>query len=261
MAGGSARDQVASPRGKKSQFVPPPFYEEKPSPMSSPSTSAHPSPSQPLAQLPPTGTSSARGNTLAVPGQAPSTPSLLTPADPSIEIIRETLYATLADVLASTPSLRPLVKSNPPRLYFASVGLAILEVSLKSLTPEGSVRGVLGNNVTFENCPVEYRPLLVELGKIGKKAQELAGEDDERAMRLAERGRDIPEPRMDRLRRMLEKGVGVEEASGSGNGRVSPDGTTLQFANQINALALGMTRLKAFRERQSEVFRVLASAR
>ena len=41
--------------------------------------------------------------------------------------------------------------------------------------------------------------------------------------------------------------------------RRSVEGRAIAFANRINSLALGMTKLRAFRERQEEVFRVLAS--
>ena len=40
--------------------------------------------------------------------------------------------------------------------------------------------------------------------------------------------------------------------------RTSTEGRAVAFANRINALALGMTKLRAFRERQEMVFKVLA---
>ncbi|KAG8951918.1 hypothetical protein FRC00_007049, partial [Tulasnella sp. 408] len=123
-------------------------------------------------------------------------------------------------------------------------------------------------------------------------------EDNKKAIELLTAGEEtLPEPRMDRLRRMLIKGVarGWEElqrdpsitgadtevmagaafesqvrrsarASDQGAGRArsrdrSPEGTVLQLANRINALALKMTSLPAFRERQDQVFKVLAGVR
>jgi len=95
---------------------------------------------------------------------------------------------------------------------------------------------------------------------------------------------------MDRVRRMLERGVAAElsasssasarrrrdkrsrepspaeedeeelsdlENSSSANRR-SIEGRAIFLLNRINGLALGMTKLRAFRERQSEVFKVLA---
>lgn len=43
------------------------------------------------------------------------------------------------------------------------------------------------------------------------------------------------------------------------NPRRSLEGSTVQLANRINALALNMTRLRMFQERQDMVFKILAS--
>jgi hypothetical protein len=43
-------------------------------------------------------------------------------------------------------------------------------------------------------------------------------------------------------------------------GRRSLEGTTVQFANTIQGLALKMTRLRMFQERQDLIFKILASA-
>jgi hypothetical protein len=106
---------------------------------------------------------------------------------------------------------------------------------------------------------------MVELGAIGRLAKEMDEQDTEEAMRLAQAGRDIPPPRMDRVKKMLEEGVGHDIPRSSSRssqqddqGRRSVEGRAVAFANRINALALGLTRLKAFRERQNDVFKVLA---
>ncbi|KAF8595738.1 hypothetical protein BDV93DRAFT_456195 [Ceratobasidium sp. AG-I] len=223
-------------------FVAPPGYDEGP----------------PAAPTPPP---------LSVPGSSrvparPASPSLLTASDPSIVIIRETLYAGLGDAISEAPTLKQLLVSDPPRAYFASVALAILNVSLTSITPRGSVRAVLGQELTLEDCPPPLRPLMMELAGIGESARELSEEDDKRAMHLAERGLDIPEPRIDRLKRTLQTGVAGQreeehDPSDSDEGRRSPSSTTVRFANRINELALRMTALPAFRERQQEVFSIL----
>ncbi|KAB5590325.1 hypothetical protein CTheo_6240 [Ceratobasidium theobromae] len=241
--------------------------------------------------------------TLAVPGPSsvsarPASPSLLTPNDPSITIIRETLYAGLADALSESPRLLDLLDTDPPRAYFAAVALAILNVSLTSVTPSGSIRAVLGQELTLDTCPPPLRPLMAEFAAIGENTKEIAQEDNRRAMYLAERGRDIPEPRIDRLKRTLQTGVAVQRqeeravrratrreqrergrsphprgthvndgggddiSSGSSDeGRQSPSSSTVRFANRINELALRMTSLPAFRERQQEVFAILKSVR
>ncbi|KAG8934519.1 hypothetical protein FRC01_002251 [Tulasnella sp. 417] len=240
--------------------------------------------------------------TITVPSSSSSSPGRRSPSpavpaqlNSAIETIRETLYAELAEVLSKTKELRGLLATDQPRAYFASVGLAILEFSLNALTPDGGVRAVLGAELKMEDVPREYRPLMAEVQAIARRSRELEEEDNRKAIELLTAGEDtLPEPRMDRLKRMLIKGVarGWEElqrdqdvsgadtevmagaafesqvrrsARGSDQGAVrarsrdrSPEGTVLQLANRINALALAMTRLPAFRERQDKVFKVLA---
>ncbi|CAE6472438.1 unnamed protein product [Rhizoctonia solani] len=239
--------------------------------------------------------------TLPVPGSSsvparPASPSLLTANDPAIVVIRETLYAGIADALSEAPGLLDSLDKDPPRTYFAAVGLAILNVSLTSITPRGSIRAVLGQELTLEACPPPLRPLMAEFAAIGENAKEIAEEDDRRAMYLAERGMDIPEPRIDRLKRTLQTGVatqrqeerairrttrrlarerdrgrrtyreeeanGGEDTSGSSDeGRQSPSSSTVRFANRVNELALRMTSLPTFKQRQQEVFSILKGVR
>jgi len=98
---------------------------------------------------------------------------------------------------------------------------------------------------------------MVELGAIGRLAKEVEEEDTEEAMKLAQQGEDIPPPRMERVKTMLEEGIGHDSNSGSQTRR-SVEGRAVTFTNRVNALALGLTRLKSFRERQKDVFKVLA---
>jgi hypothetical protein len=100
---------------------------------------------------------------------------------------------------------------------------------------------------------------MVELGSIGHQAKEMEEEDNEMAMKLVERGEDVPVPRMDRVGMMLKEGVGYARGRmDADQGRRSVEGRAVAFTNRINALSLGMTRLKAFKERQADVFKVLA---
>lgn len=84
---------------------------------------------------------------------------------------------------------------------------------------------------------------------------------------------DEDETRMERVKRILVKGVGSEnlcgngsedeDGNGNGNGggrmrKRSIEGRAVAFANRIGELALGMMKLPAFRERQDVVFKVLA---
>lgn len=258
----------SSPSAMKASFVPPPTYEASPipSPSSSPrSSQSHippPSPqyanynlpSQSPAHLSPYSAGSSSG----FPSRTPS-PTFLAPDSPAIEFIRETLYAAIADALDRQPSLRNLLKRDPPRAYFASVAFAILDVSTTSMTPEGGVVGVVGVILTLAECPPELRPFMSELAMIGSQARELEEADNKMAMEYAQRGKDIPPTRMDRVRMMLEQGVGYADGRRDANeGRRSVEGRAVAFTNRINGLSLSLTKLRAFRERQADVFKVLA---
>lgn len=230
------------------QFMPPPMYNEKDS-SSTGSRTPEPEPEPDLeSDTPQAGSSLQRSSTLA------QTESIIT-------LIRETLFASLADVVSSTPTLRRALDTDPPRAYFACVALAILNVATTSLTPDGGVRGVLGRNLTLEECPESLRPLMRELGAIGQEAQHCATEDNEDAIRLAARGKRIPEPRLDRLRKMLEGGVGYNEHERSPSAEEddsrSVEGRAVQFSNRVNRLALTFTSLPAFQSYAKEVFEVL----
>jgi hypothetical protein len=115
-------------------------------------------------------------------------------------------------------------------------------------------------------CPKEYKPFMKEFLDIGKLVKEVEEEDTQVAMKLAQRGRDIPEPRMERVKTMLERGVGYSTSNTLNKRRGeeeeearrrSVEGRAVTFTNRINALSLAISRLKAFRERQDEVFKVL----
>lgn len=239
----AALDAGGTPSPRKASFVPPPIY--VPDSPSSSSLSSLPRPQSPGLLSPSTPQFPARSHS----------PTILAPDSPAIEFIRETLYASLADALERLPSLRRLLSLDPPRAYFAAVAFAILDVATTAITPDGSVVGVLGTPLTLEQCPAPLRPFMAELAAIGAQAKAVEEEDNESAMRLAERGEDIPPTRMERVRVMLEGGIGADV--GDVDGRRSVEGRAVAFVNRINALSLGLTKLKAFRERQDEVFSVL----
>ena len=231
----------------RASFVPPPEY----SPSATDTTFGDkelPPPPPPARPQPPPIEINGR------PMTGPPTASLLTPTAPAIELIRETLYAALADVLETTPRMRQLLRTDPTRSYFGAVALAILAVASTAMTPDGGVRGVMGTNLHLADCPTALRPLMLELAGIGHAASEMEEQDTEEAMRRAAAGEDIPPPRLERVRTMLEHGVAYER---QGAGRDSPEGRAVAFANRINALAIRMTELPAFRQRQNEVFNVL----
>jgi hypothetical protein len=119
----------------KASFVPPPIYD--PSPTSSPASSPRPSidalpplypqyANHPLPPQSPSRLSPYSASGFGFPPRSPSSTNLA-PDSPAIEFIRETLYDSVADALERQPSLRALLKRDPPRAYFASVAYAILD--------------------------------------------------------------------------------------------------------------------------------------
>uniref|UniRef100_A0A8H7Y1L1 Uncharacterized protein n=1 Tax=Psilocybe cubensis TaxID=181762 RepID=A0A8H7Y1L1_PSICU len=261
----AALDAGGAPSPRKASFVPPPVYDA--TPPESPRTSIESRrdlPPQSPGLLSPyaSGHSTAStSSTFSRSSSSSSTPSILTQDSPAIEFIRETLYASLADALEQHPSLRQLLGRDRTRAYFASVAFAILDVATHAVTPDGNaIVGVLGKPLTMEECPVALRPFMSELSTIGRLAREMEEEDNEVAMRCAQRGEEVPVPRLERVRMVLEEGVGYDrERNGAQrSGRRSVEGRAVAFANRINALSLGMTKLRAFRERQDDVFKVLA---
>ncbi|EKM58728.1 uncharacterized protein PHACADRAFT_253221 [Phanerochaete carnosa HHB-10118-sp] len=276
----------------KASFVPPPVYEPT-SPVSHTTSLHSPTPSQSSLLRSPS-PSPSRSSFRSI-SPLPS-PTILGPDSPAIELIRETLYAALADVLGRTPSLRRQLQRDPARAYFSSVALAILDISMSSVVPgdasthtEPAIRGVLGKTLALSECPRELRPFMQELCDIGDSAREAAEDDTLASVRALSEDRSVPEPRMDRVREILRGGVGwayderherdadaqggheVLRGNGDANGAVRPgdsrrrttstDNRAVAFANRINALALAMTKLRAFRERQEGVFKILASVR
>ena len=157
------------------------------------------------------------------------------------------------------------MKSDPPRAYFAAVAFGILDVVTTAITPNGGIRAVMGHELTLETCPRELRPFMIELVAIGSAVKECEAEDRADAIEISSRGGTPPEPRMERTRKMLENGVGYSRRrrrsgeDGGNSNRRSVQGRAVTLSNRINALALGMTRLKAFRDNQNDVFSVLAA--
>ena len=97
-----------------------------------------------------------------------------------------------------------------------------------------------------------------ELIDIGAHAQELEQIDNDAAMEYAQRGDDIPEPTLDRAKVIFELGIGHERERRRRDGRLSVEGRAVSFANRINALSLAMTKLRAFKERQDQIFKILS---
>lgn len=273
---------------KKAAFVPPPTYDDaapvspsrsssRPSSSSSSASShsLHHSTTHTHAQAPFSPIDSASTyshdsySSYNSHSSPPHTPTLLTAASPAIDFIRETLYAALASALERHPALLPLLHTDPPRAYFAAVALGVLLVATTGLTRDGrGIVGVRGHVLGEEACPAELRAFVRELLGVGAEAARIGVEDDDEAMGRAARGEeDAGQTRLERVERMLERGVALDDDDDDGDGEGgrgprlrtrSVQGRAVAFANRINALSLGMTRLPAFRERQDDVFKVLA---
>ncbi|KAI6039907.1 hypothetical protein EDC04DRAFT_2567890 [Pisolithus marmoratus] len=187
-----------------------------------------------------------------------NSPTLFSPESPAIEFIRETLYAALADVLERMPSLRRLLKRDPPRAYFACTAFAILDVASTAVTPDGTIVGILGRELSLPECPDELKPFMAELVSIGRSARQMTEEDDLYIAQCLQRGEEPPEPRLERVKKMLEGGIGYDRTqSDDDSDRRSVEGRAVVFTNRINALGLGILQIKTFRERQAEVFKIL----
>ncbi|KAH9847210.1 hypothetical protein C2E23DRAFT_742237 [Lenzites betulinus] len=288
----AALDTGPSPGGGrrlKASFMPPPSYDDNasagPAPVS-PASSAHSlEPLSPPASSRFTHSRNSSRTSVSSPptspsplppsahGHGPPTPTILAEETPGLEFIRETLYAALADVLERRPQLRRVLRHDPTRAYFAAVAFAILDV-LPAPHPadEPVLHGVLGQTLALSECPAALRPFMAELCAIGAAAHAMEEEDSEIAVRALQAGEDVPPvPRLERVREIIEGGVGHafndgHDHSGGGGGhasgevrrrRTSTEGRAAAFANRVNALALAMTKLRAFRERQEMVFRVL----
>jgi DNA-binding Lrp family transcriptional regulator len=123
-----------------------------------------------------------------------------------------------------------------------------------------AIISVLGTPLTLDECPADLRPLMRELMDIGSSALKLIEEDDELAIRALSSGQDVQEEtRMERVKKILLEGVGYEyrRVGSFGGRRRSVEGRGLAFSNRIGELAVRMTALRAFRERQYGVFKVL----
>ncbi|GEM09641.1 hypothetical protein Rt10032_c08g3658 [Rhodotorula toruloides] len=183
----------------------------------------------------------------------------------NLSLIRETLYSAFADVLVETPAIRQMLSQGPEwsaKAFFAATCLAIVEVALTRIDRHG-VRAVdLGRTspkvIGLNETPTHLRPFLSRLVEVSQALRALADADDARAVQEATEGIErLTPPKLDRLKERLAKGIGAEETLSSARSGV--DGELAGLANAINTLALGMSALPAFRERQTQAFQVLAS--
>jgi hypothetical protein len=247
----------------KTSFVPPPVYSD----LLTPESSGYGSKKS---------ASSSSSVVSAFPSRTPS-PTILTQDTPEIDFIRETLYSALAAVLEQITASRAhnphplarLFRYDPPRAHFAAVSLAILEVATTQgiILPDQnaimcvSAREPGGHKLTPDACPEPLRPFMMELIAIGRDAQVMQDKDNVKTIKAIERGdQDIPEPRFERVQAIIVDGVRVSGGTAADRCRTrkrSVEGRAVAFANRVNALGLSISRIKAFRDREKEVFDVL----
>ncbi|KAH9015653.1 hypothetical protein EDB85DRAFT_793007 [Lactarius pseudohatsudake] len=102
-----------------------------------------------------------------------------------------------------------------------------------------------------------------EFVAIGVEAALIEEEDAAAAIALAQEGRTVPVPRIERALLLLERGVGydVQEGEERDSGeRRSAEGRAVAFANHVNALALSMTWLPQCGSRDVFLIDVLCCA-
>lgn len=185
--------------------------------------------------------------------------------DTEMTTIWEMFYGAVADAL-STPTLRNVLVKDPSRAYFSAVSLAILSVATDTQMPSESTLRLPGSaiQVCLHSLPSAYRTCMAELGAIGREARKMGEEDDDRAIAYVARGKPLSEPRMARVKKLLERGIGYVDAKGRVRGGSSSGGQgtgrSRLFANRINALSLTIVKLPGFHQRQ-EVFRILQGSR
>ncbi|GAA5983465.1 hypothetical protein JCM5350_007661 [Sporobolomyces pararoseus] len=180
----------------------------------------------------------------------------------NLSVIRETLYSAFADAIVDTPSILQQLSQGPAyaaKAFFASTCLAILEVALTRVGEDGVRVVQLGRGapkiIGISETPPYLRSFLGRLVELSQALQSISAKDDETAMREASSdATTFSTPRIDRLRSRLANGVSVDETGEGGD-----DQELRLLANAINEMALGMTNLDSFRERQAEAFKVLCS--
>ncbi|PWN45592.1 hypothetical protein IE81DRAFT_308706 [Ceraceosorus guamensis] len=177
---------------------------------------------------------------------ASSTASLPASGQDALMLIRETLFSSLADSMATNPALAQLVarghqgargEGYASRAYFAALTLSILDVALYRVDVERGetssdiagpprqvvVRGVQtdsnkASSISLDECPKHLIPMMLGLGGIASAAQTLAIADDQRAMRDAEQGKRTKESE-GRIAGVRTKLLGTEELIGVVNER------------------------------------------
>ncbi|KAG8782714.1 hypothetical protein FRC15_006471 [Serendipita sp. 397] len=191
----------------------------------------------------------------------PSEKPVISPRAPAVDdeenldlvAIRETMYSSMSDALASQV-LRPVIDKDAKRAYYSAVCLAILNVGM-TVQPESNdtpnLISMMEREIRLSDLPGPYKTCFTQLAAIGREARKLREDDDERAIAYVARGKPLPEPRIGRVQKLLERGVGYVGPDGRIRGTSNSSGGTgrsREFTSKITALALEIMKLSAFRE-------------
>ncbi|KAH9823886.1 hypothetical protein DFH28DRAFT_227328, partial [Melampsora americana] len=182
----------------------------------------------------------------------------------TLSIIRETIYASLTDILYSTPTIYKKLESEESsdgelsRSYFASLCLALLDVSINRIDTEKETVEVVKLNssqlftkLKLSDCPNRLKPLMFELIRIGRLTQDLMNEDTRLAIMKAsgdssdENGNELT--KIEQLKLELE--LGTYE--------IEPESDVRIASNAINSLGLKISQIEAFRKREAQLFEIL----
>lgn len=91
--------------------------------------------------------------------------------------------------------------------------------------------------IRLEDCPTHLKPFLFKLIDLGAQVQTLSQEDDERAMKDAENGRETVG--VGKVERLKSKLIGEEESVEEDRRRKSIDDQVARISNEINRLSIG----------------------
>lgn len=201
----------------------------------------------------------------SVPSSTPMQPPTEKKSTPDQDTIRQTMYGAVADALA-TEALRDVTVKDPQRAFFSAMCLAILNVSVTLQDPTQDTPNLvtmMGRQIRLTDLPGAYKTCMTELAAVGREARKLGEEDDERAIAYVARGKSLPEPRLGRVRKLLERGMGYVDATGHVRGSSHNSGGTgrsREFSTKITALSLEMMKLPDF-QGQQELFKIFSVAR
>ncbi|EGG09554.1 uncharacterized protein MELLADRAFT_104169 [Melampsora larici-populina 98AG31] len=170
----------------------------------------------------------------------------------TLAIIRETTYASLTDILYSTPTNHKKLESEDStdgessKSYFAALCLALLEsdVSINRIdTEEETVE------FQIKYCPNQSKRLMFELIRMGSPTQHLMNEDTR--ITIIKASHDSPN--QNELTKIEQLKLELELSTYP----IEPESDVRIASNVINTLGLKISQIEAFRKREAQLFEIL----